>query len=61
MCWKGTKIADGYIQTLDDYLIHELMAAEDQLGAKMTFMQTMPLAAWVIINNNSPSLTLLTT
>ena len=36
---KGNQNADSYIETLDDCLIDQLIGAEDELGAKMTFMQ----------------------
>jgi transposase len=36
---EGNQNADSYIETLDNYLIDELLAAEEELGAKMTFMQ----------------------
>jgi transposase len=36
---EGNQNADSYIETLDTYLIDELLAAEEELGHKMTFMQ----------------------
>jgi len=36
---EGNQNADSYIETLDEGLIDQLVAAEDELGSKMTFMQ----------------------